>query len=54
MKFIKTEIDGCYLITFETYHDGRGYFAVPFNEDEFNQFRYGDLWLLLPSVRYLL
>ena len=36
MKFVKTDIDGCYLITYETYHDHRGYFSVPFNSDEFN------------------
>jgi dTDP-4-dehydrorhamnose 3,5-epimerase len=36
MKFIKTEIDGCYLITYKTFHDDRGYFSVPFNRDEFN------------------
>jgi dTDP-4-dehydrorhamnose 3,5-epimerase len=36
MKFIKTDIDGCYLITYKTFHDDRGYFSVPFNRDEFN------------------
>jgi dTDP-4-dehydrorhamnose 3,5-epimerase len=36
MKFQKTDIDGCYLITYESYHDYRGYFSVPFNSDEFN------------------
>ena len=36
MKFIKTEIDGCYLITYKTFHDDRGYFSVPFNRQEFN------------------
>lgn len=36
MKFIKTEIDGCYLITYKTFHDDRGYFSVPFNREEFN------------------
>ena len=37
MKFNKTEIDGCYLITHKTFHDNRGYFSVPFNRDVFNQ-----------------
>jgi dTDP-4-dehydrorhamnose 3,5-epimerase len=37
MKFIKTEIDGCFLITYKTFHDERGYFGVPFNKDEFNK-----------------
>ena len=37
MKFNKTDIDGCFLITYEAYHDNRGYFSVPFNRDEFNQ-----------------
>lgn len=37
MKFVRTDIDGCYLITYETYHDDRGYFSVPFNRDEFNE-----------------
>jgi dTDP-4-dehydrorhamnose 3,5-epimerase len=37
MKFNKTEIDGCYLITHKTIHDNRGYFSVPFNRDVFNQ-----------------
>lgn len=36
MKFIKTDIDGCYLITYKTFHDDRGYFSVPFNRQEFN------------------
>jgi len=37
MKFNKTDIDGCYLITYKTFHDDRGYFSVPFNRDTFNQ-----------------
>lgn len=36
MKFIKTEIDGCYLITYKTFHDNRGYFSVPFNREDLN------------------
>jgi dTDP-4-dehydrorhamnose 3,5-epimerase len=36
MKFTKTDIDGCYLITYKTFHDDRGYFSVPFNRDIFN------------------
>jgi len=36
MKFIKTDIDGCFLITYDTHVDERGFFAVPFNKDEFN------------------
>jgi len=36
MKFTKTDIDGCYLITYKTFHDDRGYFSVPFNRDTFN------------------
>ena len=35
MKFKKTEIEGCYLITYDSYVDNRGYFSVPFNENEF-------------------
>lgn len=37
MKFIKTDIDGCYLITYKTFHDDRGYFSVPFNREIFNE-----------------
>lgn len=37
MKLMRTDIDGCYLVTYETYHDHRGYFSVPFNREEFNQ-----------------
>ena len=37
MKFTKTDIEGCYLITYETYHDDRGYFSVPFNQEVFNK-----------------
>lgn len=37
MKFTQTDIDGCFLITYKTFHDNRGYFSVPFNKDEFNQ-----------------
>jgi dTDP-4-dehydrorhamnose 3,5-epimerase len=36
MKFNKTDIDGCYLITHKTFHDDRGYFSVPFNREIFN------------------
>jgi len=37
MKFIQTEIEGCYIIEYNTFEDDRGYFGVTFNEDEFNQ-----------------
>ena len=37
MKFINTEIEGCYIIEYNTFEDDRGYFAVPFNKDTFNQ-----------------
>jgi len=37
MKFNKTDIEGCYVITYDTYVDERGYFAVPYNKDIFNQ-----------------
>jgi dTDP-4-dehydrorhamnose 3,5-epimerase len=37
MKFSKTDIDGCYLITHDTYVDSRGYFSVPYNRDIFNE-----------------
>ena len=36
MKFNKTDIDGCYVITYDTYVDERGYFAVPYNKDILN------------------
>lgn len=36
MLFEKTEIDGCYIISFKTFHDNRGYFSVPYNRDLFN------------------
>lgn len=36
MKFNKTDIEGCYVITYDTYVDERGYFAVPYNKDIFN------------------
>jgi len=36
MEFTKTNIEGCYIITYNTFHDERGYFAVPYNKDEFN------------------
>ncbi len=37
MLFEKTDIEGCFLITFKTFHDHRGYFAVPFNQKDFEQ-----------------
>ncbi len=37
MIFQKTDIDGCYLITYKTFHDERGYFSVPFNQELFNK-----------------
>jgi dTDP-4-dehydrorhamnose 3,5-epimerase len=36
MKFNKTDIEGCYIITYDTFVDHRGYFAVPYNKDVFN------------------
>jgi dTDP-4-dehydrorhamnose 3,5-epimerase len=36
MKFTKTEIEGCFLITYDTYVDSRGYFSVPYNKEVFN------------------
>jgi len=36
MKFIKTDIEGCFIITYDSHVDDRGFFAVPFNKDEFN------------------
>jgi len=37
MKFIKTDIDGCFLITYESFHDERGFFSVPYNKEDFNR-----------------
>lgn len=37
MKFTKTDIEGCYIITYDTFVDNRGYFAVPYNRDIFNE-----------------
>lgn len=37
MKFNKTNIEGCYIITYDTFKDDRGYFAVPYNKDIFDQ-----------------
>ena len=37
MNFNKTEIEGCYIITYDTFHDERGYFSIPYNKDEFNK-----------------
>jgi len=37
MKFNKTDIQGCYIITYDTFVDQRGYFAVPYNKEIFNQ-----------------
>lgn len=36
MKFEKTDIDGCFVITFKTFHDNRGYFSVPYHRNLFN------------------
>ena len=36
MKFNKTDIEGCYLITYDTFVDHRGYFGVPYNKEIFN------------------
>ena len=37
MKFNKTDIEGCYVITYDAFVDSRGYFSVPYNKDIFNQ-----------------
>jgi dTDP-4-dehydrorhamnose 3,5-epimerase len=36
MKFNKTDIEGCYIITYDTFVDNRGYFGVPYNKEIFN------------------
>ena len=36
MKFNKTDIEGCYLITYDTFVDHRGYFGIPYNKEIFN------------------
>lgn len=36
MKFNKTDIEGCYIITYDTFVDQRGYFGVPYNKEIFN------------------
>ena len=36
MKFNKTDIEGCYIITYDTFVDHRGYFGVPYNKEIFN------------------
>lgn len=36
MKFIKTKIEGCYIITYKKFYDKRGFFCVPFNQEVFN------------------
>jgi len=37
MKFNKTDIEGCYIITYDTFVDERGFFSVPYNKEIFNQ-----------------
>ena len=36
MKFTKTDIEGCFIINYDTFVDSRGYFAVPYNKEVFN------------------
>jgi len=36
MKFLKTEIDGCFLITYNKFRDSRGYFSVPYQKEVFD------------------
>jgi len=36
MKFNKTDIEGCYIITYDTFVDNRGYFGVTYNKKTFN------------------
>jgi dTDP-4-dehydrorhamnose 3,5-epimerase len=37
MKFIKTEIEGCYIIDYDSFVDSRGYFCVPYNKKTFDE-----------------
>lgn len=37
MKFIKTNIEGCYIITYDSFVDSRGFFSVPYNKTIFNE-----------------
>ena len=36
MRFIETEIEGCFIMEYDRFNDYRGYFMVPFNRDELN------------------
>jgi hypothetical protein len=36
MEFIKTDIEGCFIIKYESFVDERGFFSVPYNKDVFN------------------
>lgn len=36
MKLTETKIKDCYIIEWERFDDGRGYFNIPFNVDDFN------------------
>lgn len=36
MRFIETEIEGCFIMEYDRFNDYRGYFTVPFNRDELN------------------
>jgi dTDP-4-dehydrorhamnose 3,5-epimerase len=37
MNFTQTTIKDCYIITYDTFHDERGYFSVPYNKEVFNR-----------------
>lgn len=37
MKFLKTEIEDCYLITYDKFKDNRGYFCVPYQKKLFDE-----------------
>lgn len=37
MKFINTDIEGCFIIEYNKFEDNRGFFAVPYIKEEFDR-----------------
>lgn len=52
MKFNDTNILGCYLITYDTFHDERGYFSVPFNSKVLNKNLGYDVNFIQDNISY--
>ncbi len=52
MNFTKTNIDGCFIITVDSFVDSRGFFTVQYNKDIFNKNLGYDIDFIQDNISY--